>query len=172
MDCVQALHHGLTTSGAAALDQSSLRQRFYRSFTPDPKTGCWNWDLRRDAAGYGRINVQRRPVQAHRLSFEIHKGEIARGLFVCHACDNRRCVNPDHLWLGTHADNMRDMAVKGRTTNGRRSYEPMFTPEAMSILRKVGRGPGSISIHAASRLLGVHRQTIRRYSAIIKSQKD
>ena len=78
------------------------------------KAGCWEWCKARDERGYGFIYVNGCNVRTHRYSWEIHHGEIPVGLFVCHHCDNPRCVRPDHLFVGTHKDNMQDAKKKGR----------------------------------------------------------
>ena len=63
---------------------------------------------------YGQVEYRRKTYTSHRASYLIHKGEIPRGMCVCHSCDNPLCINPDHLWLGTYKDNVRDMMDKGR----------------------------------------------------------
>lgn len=98
---------------------SDMVQRFFEQI--DKKdTGCWHFG--NSKRGYGCISLgQRRGhTNAHRLSYEIHKGPIPDGLHVLHSCDNPICVNPDHLRAGTHADNMRDMAIRGRSRKGRK----------------------------------------------------
>lgn len=77
---------------------------------------CWNWTGALDGWGYGVIAIPRVSVayKAHRLSWEMHKGKIPAGLFVCHHCDNPRCVRPDHLFTGTAKHNSEDMIYKGR----------------------------------------------------------
>ena len=78
--------------------------------------GCWVWNMvpHNESAPYGRILVKGRRWYAHRYSWTIHNGRIPKGLDVLHRCDNYRCVNPGHLFLGIHRDNMRDSLIKGR----------------------------------------------------------
>ena len=77
--------------------------------------GCWEWkDFICPMTGYGKITYERKCMTAHRLSYIYHKGDIPPEMFVCHVCDNPKCINPDHPFIGTAKDNSRDMVKKGR----------------------------------------------------------
>jgi hypothetical protein len=83
--------------------------------------GCWEWTGCTNAGGYGLIGQGGRggkPLLAHRVSWELNHGPIPEGLQALHACDNPCCVKPEHLYLGTHEDNMRDIAWRSRKLNG------------------------------------------------------
>lgn len=95
--------------------------------------GCWFWTGCRDKNGYGQIALKRgeHSKLVHRISWQLTYGVIPDGLNVLHKCDTPTCCNPDHLFLGTQLDNMRDMRAKGR---GRR---PMLTPTILAKARKM-----------------------------------
>lgn len=96
-------------------------------------SGCWEFRRRHvKPTGYVTIAYQNRGWSAHRLSYHLFKGPIIDGMDVCHSCDNRRCVNPEHLWLGTQKQNMQDCIRKGRHHSQQRTHCPRgheYTPE-------------------------------------------
>lgn len=73
--------------------------------------GCWLW-TGRTTKGYGVVSIKNHPTYVHRLSYELYKGEIPKGMFVCHSCDVKNCMNPEHLWLGTNQENVTDAVQK------------------------------------------------------------
>lgn len=99
--------------------------------------GCWLWTGKSFSSyGYGLLHIRGRGmVRAHRLSWEIHHGLIPDGLWVLHHCDVPRCVRPDHLFLGTHADNMADAHRKGRLVCGQRHSRTLLNPEKVLQIR-------------------------------------
>jgi len=96
---------------------------------------CWIWKGCKFTMGYGQFWLNRKQVYAHRISFQIHKGEIPKGMLVCHTCDNRLCVNPDHLFLGKEIDNINDMMEKKRHAKGRMKTNHKLIDKYIPIMR-------------------------------------
>ena len=111
-------------SGAAARTSGRTGDhvvtRFMRKIDPRSIHGneCWLWIGCIQENGYGRFNGEGKPDEAHRVAFRLFIGPIQEGMDVCHSCDVRHCVWPDHLFLGTRLENMRDALAKGRISRG------------------------------------------------------
>lgn len=119
-------------------DESTLN-RFWSKVSKGGPDECWDWT----GAGcdsqnkYGRILAGGRIWHAHRLSFSIANGDIPKGMCVCHSCDRYQCVNPKHLWLGSHADNMSDMKNKGRSLKGESHHEAVLLDSQVGYIKRL-----------------------------------
>jgi hypothetical protein len=133
------------SGGCAKKVLARTRERHWRdSFTellwlPEPNSGCWLWLGTTNRLGYGTISKRAKSnrIFAHRAAYLVAHGSIPDGLDVLHRCDVRCCVNPDHLFVGTHTDNMRDMMRKGRhrAVRGDKHGAAKVTPEIVQAIR-------------------------------------
>lgn len=95
--------------------KKTLADRFWSKVKMRGLNECWEWQaVKRENNGYGLFGVEGTMLYAHRVAWSLMNGKIPDGMYVLHKCDNRSCCNPNHLFLGTHQDNMSDMVNKGR----------------------------------------------------------
>lgn len=144
----------------------SPEERFWRKVTKGD--GCWEWGGSTNQHGYGQIKIAGKPVKAHRFSWALHFGDPG-DLNVLHTCDNPPCVRPDHLLLGTHADNMADMVAKGRQNSSwawpvmkianREKNRKLQDDEVRAIRRAWSGGTSMVQL---GKMYGVQHTTIRK----------
>lgn len=149
---------GLLATGNTA----TLAEKVEMYSVKDSLTGCWLWDRTKNNKGYGKVGIGGgRSMYAHRASYTAFNGEIPDGMEVCHKCDTPACVNPAHLFLGTHLDNMRDSARKGRARGnpkrGHQHHNSIFSPEVLAHIRGSKESARKLAIR-----LGCCRETINR----------
>lgn len=144
--------------------RGTLQQRFEAKFNRLGADECWPWLAGKTLDGYGNFDVLGKSVGAHRVAYELYVGEIPSGMQVLHSCDNPSCVNPDHFWLGTHADNMADKGRKGRVSVGDRKGEkhPMVKLAAHQVLMIRSDPRSSYAVAKEFNISSVHVRKIRR----------
>lgn len=142
-----------------------IEQRFWKYVERRGPQECWEWTGAKDGNGYGHIKfVGGCNIRAHRLSYFLAHRKDPAALMVCHACDNRVCVNPAHLWLGTGDENMADMATKGRAARreagGEKNGNAKLTAAQIETVKGlIRRGRNNTEI---ARMFGVTHQAISR----------
>jgi len=142
-----------------------LETRFWRNVARGGSTECWLWTgcVDHSGSGYGKINeggAYGRQLGAHSVSWQLHRGEIPHGQFVLHTCDTPRCVNPSHLFLGTHSDNMADRSSKGRQSRGERSGVSVLTRDSVLKIRILWETGGFLQREIAV-FFGVYKSTVQ-----------
>lgn len=160
---VQEIAAGFTLNPSKG-EALSLRSRLSERSLIEPNSGCWIWEGASDERGYGRIGSGKRVLRTNRASYASFIGSIPAGVHVLHKCDTPACVNPDHLFLGTHSENMRDCVRKGRHTPPRLVGEnnPMAEVSKEDIVSAVDLAE-QIGIRPAGRKLGIPESTIRSW---------
>lgn len=132
-------------------------ERFERKIVRNPQTGCWEWTASKNKTGYGYFQIEKPKVMlAHRAAWILYRGQDPGDLCVCHHCDNPGCVNPDHHFLGTRADNVRDAAEKGHYPVGEARPGTKLSETDVAVIRM-----SSESNAALADRLGVSEANIR-----------
>lgn len=125
------------------------------------ESGCWLYGGLVDQNGYGVVKAGGVPTRAHRYAYQLAKGSIPDGLHVCHTCDTPPCINPDHLYVGTNADNMRDRRERGRYATGDAHPYAKLTQAQVAEIRRTHRSRHKdFGTVALAQKYGVHRTYI------------
>lgn len=140
--------------------ENDIARAFWKYCVPLGKNDCWQWQGNIGTNGYGRGSCGGKTFAAHRVSYELHRGSIPDGMMVLHKCDNPTCINPDHLFLGTDADNMQDKIEKGRANFlvGERVYNARLTSGQVIEIRRLSKQ--GISQSRIARQFGVSTSAI------------
>jgi len=139
-------------------ERISVEERFWKYVDVRGPGECWPWTGTKDRNGYGRLYVHGIPELASRISFRIHKGPLPEGLEACHSCDNPPCVNPTHLFQGTHKQNFTDAVTKNRIRHGENHPFSKLTQDTVRVIRSM---PFEIiSQREVAELLGCSESTI------------
>lgn len=119
------------------LTRLTTEERFWRKVKKRQSHECWDWAGVCDTSGYGQIEINRKSIKTHRFSWEIHFGKIPDEMCILHYCDNPKCVNPNHLWLGTKKDNSDDKVNKNRQTKGEDVWCSKLTEDQVKEIRQL-----------------------------------
>ena len=148
----------MTSSSVFGKPRGWVEPRFWSRVCPEPNSGCWLWTGFIMHRGYGLMSLSRKSRRAHRVSYALFVGDPG-DMFVCHACDVRCCVNPEHLWLGTPQQNTNDMKRKGRWPVGGASQRARVTDAQVLELRQARHGGARFA--ALSREFGISETQVR-----------
>jgi len=141
--------------------KKTLEERFWEKVDIRSPDECWEWQAGLFSDGYGVFKVSPKTKKAHRVAWALTHGLIPKGLCVCHKCDNKRCVNPAHLFLGTLKDNARDRANKGRNADrrGEKSTSSKLVRAQVVQIRKL-YAQGTITQRELAGRFGISRRQI------------
>jgi hypothetical protein len=161
------------------MGMSTIEQRFWAKVRKTDT--CWLWTAATSSGGYGSFGgIDRKIIGAHRFSYQLHYGPIPHDMCVLHSCDTPPCVNPDHLFLGTDADNIRDMMAKGRKVaggthcgkngkyeRGEQRQQAKLTAAQVQEMRQI-HARGGLSYPKLGTMFGIHATTARNIVKRIK----
>jgi len=164
-ECVNPLHLFAESRSemVSRTHKKDLVERFWSKVDVRGNDECWNWTAVLNSDGYGHVKISGHHHGAHRVSWELAHGKIPKRMCVCHRCDNPSCVNPNHLFLATHAENMRDMAEKGRAGSnggspGEKNWSSVLTESDVREIRRMLND--GIKQREIGEKFGVSRSTI------------
>lgn len=142
----------------------TLEERFWSRVKKDCANGCWEWQSCLHKCGYGQISINRKSIGVHRVSYAMHHPLTINLLdestiCVCHKCDNRKCCNPAHLFLGSNADNTRDRNEKGRQAKGMQTGAAKLTEQQVLEIRHQ-YAAGNITQRQLANIFNVRHEAI------------